>query len=128
MVKVCPRFHVIPTNGSMPPDIGPDAGPLVFSRCCPDGGPRVGGRYRRLGQPGLGHSVAGYNGNRSGERRRVIGQKHRLQRDQLGILDARSPLYLVLNTFGSAILACDALTAQEWGFLTLEGTWALISK
>ena len=47
--------------------------------------------------------------------------------EKLGILDARSPLYLVLNTFGSAILACDALTAQEWGFLTLEGTWALIS-
>ena len=47
--------------------------------------------------------------------------------DQLGILDAKSPIYLVLNTFGSATLAFDALTAQEWGFLTLEGTWALIS-
>lgn len=35
--------------------------------------------------------------------------------------------YLVLNTCGSAILAIIAIIEHQWGFLLLEGTWALVS-
>ncbi|MBA3825637.1 MAG: hypothetical protein H0X24_17285 [Ktedonobacterales bacterium] len=35
--------------------------------------------------------------------------------------------YLVLNTFGSAILAVIAIVEHQWGFLLLEGTWAFVS-
>ena len=41
-----------------------------------------------------------------------------------------SPLrgrYLVLNFVGSAILAVLAFIDQQWGFLLLEGVWALVS-
>ena len=46
---------------------------------------------------------------------------------QRGILDHRSPRYLVLNVMGSAILAVEALVLHQWGFLLLEGVWALVS-
>ncbi|MEV4532304.1 hypothetical protein AB0J82_00560 [Asanoa sp. NPDC049518] len=46
---------------------------------------------------------------------------------QLGKLDAHSVPYLVLNVVGSAILAVIALSQQSWGFLLLEGTWAVVS-
>jgi hypothetical protein len=46
---------------------------------------------------------------------------------QWGILDLRSKRYLVLNTVGSAILAIDAVFEQQWGFLLLEGVWAIVS-
>jgi hypothetical protein len=35
--------------------------------------------------------------------------------------------YLVVNTVGSAILAGLALADDQWGFLLLEGVWALVS-
>jgi hypothetical protein len=46
---------------------------------------------------------------------------------QFGWLDARSRLYLVLNLVGSAILAVLAWSDEQWGFLLLEGVWALVS-
>lgn len=38
-----------------------------------------------------------------------------------------SRLYLMLNLLGSAILAVLALAAQQWGFVLLEGVWAIVS-
>jgi hypothetical protein len=38
-----------------------------------------------------------------------------------------SRLYLALNLTGSAILAVLALAASQWGFVLLEGVWAIVS-
>lgn len=46
---------------------------------------------------------------------------------QLGTMDQRSRLYLALNLIGSVILAALALHEQLWGFLLLEGAWAVVS-
>jgi hypothetical protein len=46
---------------------------------------------------------------------------------QWGVLDAKSLRYLVLNVVGSAILAVDAALGAQWGFLLLEGVWAIVS-
>ena len=46
---------------------------------------------------------------------------------QLGRLSSRATSYAVLNLVGSAVLASDALHGRQWGFLLLEGTWALVS-
>jgi hypothetical protein len=46
---------------------------------------------------------------------------------QRGRLTPRSRPYLVLNTVGSAVLAIDAAYGRQWGFLLLEGVWALVS-
>ncbi len=35
--------------------------------------------------------------------------------------------YNLMNLVGSAILAWIALDGRQWGFLLLEGTWALLS-
>jgi hypothetical protein len=46
---------------------------------------------------------------------------------QLGRLRTDTAVYAVLNLAGSAVLAVDALHGQQWGFLLLEGTWAVVS-
>lgn len=46
---------------------------------------------------------------------------------QLGKLDQKSVAYLVLNIIGSAVLAVDAFLGAQWGFLLLEGVWAIVS-
>ena len=46
---------------------------------------------------------------------------------QVGRLETGSVTYLVLNLAGSSILAVDAALGAEWGFLLLEGVWAIVS-
>lgn len=38
-----------------------------------------------------------------------------------------SRLYLALNLVGSIVLAYLALHDSQWGFLLLEGVWAIVS-
>lgn len=47
--------------------------------------------------------------------------------NQLGSLRSEATAYHWLNLFGSALLAVLAGFAAQWGFLFLEGCWALIS-
>ena len=46
---------------------------------------------------------------------------------QRGTLAQDSTAYLSLNLVGSAILAVLAGRGQQWGFLLLEGSWAIVS-
>jgi hypothetical protein len=46
---------------------------------------------------------------------------------QTRLLDVRSFTYLGLNVVGSAVLAVVALLHASWGFLLLEGSWAIVS-
>ena len=46
---------------------------------------------------------------------------------QRGWLRQRSTLYLLLNFAGSAVLSVAAVVGGQWGFLLLEGVWALVS-
>jgi hypothetical protein len=42
-------------------------------------------------------------------------------------MNTRSKVYLVLNLIGSGAMAVDALITFQWGFLLLEGAWAIVS-
>ena len=46
---------------------------------------------------------------------------------QLGVLDQKSRRYLIVNLIGSATLSVNAIYEQQWGFLLLEGVWAIVS-
>jgi hypothetical protein len=46
---------------------------------------------------------------------------------QVERLDPQSRLYLALNLVGSIILAVLAAAGSQWGFLLLEGVWAIVS-
>ena len=47
--------------------------------------------------------------------------------NQVGWLAPTRPLYNVLNFVGSTTLAAIAWLSGQWGFLLLEGVWALIT-
>ena len=46
---------------------------------------------------------------------------------QMDRLESDSVTYLALNLVGSTVLAVDAWIGAEWGFLLLEGVWAVVS-
>lgn len=46
---------------------------------------------------------------------------------QRGWLRPSSLVYLQLNVVGSGTLAVEALLGRQWGFLLLEGVWAVVS-
>lgn len=46
---------------------------------------------------------------------------------QTGRLDTHSRGYLLINLAGSGLLALNAFEGRQWGFLVLNGVWAVIS-
>jgi membrane-bound ClpP family serine protease len=42
-------------------------------------------------------------------------------------LDRHGASYLVLNLVGAALLTVSAATHRQWGFLLLQGVWALVA-
>lgn len=46
---------------------------------------------------------------------------------QVGRMTSTSRTFLLLNLIGSTVLAIDAAIGLQWGFLLLEGVWAIVS-
>ena len=46
---------------------------------------------------------------------------------QLRRMQPADRAYIVLNLVGSGLLAVVAIIERQWGFLLLEGVWALVS-
>lgn len=46
---------------------------------------------------------------------------------QTGRWSTDAPIYLWLNLVGSVILAVLAAMTENWGFLLLEGVWAIVT-
>jgi hypothetical protein len=46
---------------------------------------------------------------------------------QTGRLEPTALRSLILNAVGAAILATLALSSEQWGFVLLEGVWALVA-
>ena len=46
---------------------------------------------------------------------------------QAGRLNPQALSYIVLNLVGSIALAVTAAVTSNWGFLLLEGVWAIVS-
>jgi hypothetical protein len=46
---------------------------------------------------------------------------------QLGVLAPRGTPFLLLNLVGALILTASAWHEEQWGFLVLEGAWAVVS-
>ena len=46
---------------------------------------------------------------------------------QMGWIARSNPLYSWMNLVGSLVLAVIAFRAQQWGFVLLEGAWAIVS-
>ncbi len=46
---------------------------------------------------------------------------------QFDRMQPSSRLYLVLNLVGSVVLAVLAVHSAQWGFVLLEGVWAIVS-
>jgi hypothetical protein len=44
-----------------------------------------------------------------------------------GHMKQSSYAYLAVNAIGSGLLAGTAVISREWGFILLEGVWALVS-
>jgi membrane-bound ClpP family serine protease len=42
-------------------------------------------------------------------------------------LDRHGSLYLVLNLVGAVLLASSAAAHRQWGFLLLQGVWAIVA-
>lgn len=46
---------------------------------------------------------------------------------QLDVLDQRSYTYLVPNLLGSSAMTVTGVMSGDWGFVFLEGAWAVVS-